>query len=54
MFKWFSKKEQVLEVLSLSEIVTDLHSHLIPGIDDGANDMETSILLIKKFAHLIK
>ena len=52
MFKWFSKKEQALEALSLSEIGTDLHSHLIPGIDDGANDMETSILLIKKFIDL--
>ena len=52
MFKWFSKKEQVLEELSLSKIGTDLHSHLIPGIDDGARDMEASILLIKKFIDL--
>ena len=52
MFKWFSKKEQVLEEFSLSKIGTDLHSHLIPGIDDGARDMEASILLIKKFIDL--
>lgn len=27
---------------------TDLHSHLIPGIDDGAKNLEDSISLIKK------
>jgi len=52
MFKWFSKKKQVLETISLSIIGTDLHSHLIPDIDDGAKDMDTSILLIKKFKDL--
>ena len=30
----------------------DLHSHLIPGIDDGAKDMETSLLLIQKLKAL--
>ena len=28
----------------------DIHSHLLPGIDDGAKDMETSIALIQKMA----
>ncbi|NNC94760.1 MAG: capsular biosynthesis protein [Chitinophagales bacterium] len=31
----------------LSVLKTDLHSHLIPGIDDGAPDMETSITLVR-------
>ena len=26
---------------------TDIHSHILPGIDDGSPDIETSILLIK-------
>ena len=52
MFKWFFKKEPKLEAIRLSEIGTDIHSHLIPGIDDGAKDMETSISLIKKFKNL--
>lgn len=31
-------------------ITTDLHSHLIPGIDDGSKSMEESIEMIKMFA----
>lgn len=30
----------------------DLHSHLIPGIDDGAKDMEDSIAMVRRFADL--
>ena len=28
-------------------IVTDIHSHILPGIDDGSPDIETSILLVE-------
>ena len=28
----------------------DIHSHLLPGIDDGATDMDTSIALLLKMA----
>ena len=31
-------------------LTTDLHSHLIPGIDDGSKSMEESIEMIKMFA----
>lgn len=31
---------------------TDMHSHLLPGIDDGASDMETSLKLIKGLSDL--
>jgi protein-tyrosine phosphatase len=30
----------------------DVHSHLLPGIDDGANDLEESIALIKELVCL--
>ena len=53
MLKWFSKKkEEELEPLDFSILKTDIHSHFIPGIDDGSPDMETSILLIKKMQNL--
>jgi hypothetical protein len=28
-------------------VVVDIHSHLLPGIDDGSPDIETSLLLIE-------
>jgi len=52
MLKWFSKKEEEFYPLDFSILKTDIHSHFIPGIDDGAPDMETSILLIKKMQEL--
>ena len=45
MFKNLIKKFQ--PAVDLPAITTDLHSHLIPGIDDGAKTMEESIALIK-------
>ncbi|MFQ3332827.1 MAG: protein-tyrosine phosphatase [Thalassomonas sp.] len=53
MLKWFlNKKEKACEVLDFSVLKTDIHSHFIPGIDDGAPDMEASITLIKKMHEL--
>ena len=43
----FSKKEQVVPI-DYSEVVTDMHSHLIPGIDDGAQTIEDSVQLIRE------
>lgn len=53
MLKWFSKKkEEDCAPLDFSVLKTDIHSHFIPGIDDGAPDLETSISLIKKMQEL--
>ena len=53
MLKWFlKKKEEDLAPLDFSILKTDIHSHFIPGIDDGAPDLETSMLLIKKMQQL--
>jgi len=33
---------------SLTKLRVDVHSHLLPGIDDGAKDMDDSIAMIKR------
>ncbi len=38
--------------ISLEFLVTDMHSHLIPGIDDGAQDMDTALHLVQKMKDL--
>jgi tyrosine-protein phosphatase YwqE len=43
----FKKKEAPSSLTDLSALGIDLHSHLIPGIDDGAKTMEDSISLIR-------
>jgi len=44
--KIFGKKQKQSEPRDLSALVTDVHSHLIPGIDDGAKSLEESVQLI--------
>lgn len=44
MFSFFRKKETPPPAPSLR---VDLHSHLIPGIDDGSQSMEESLLLLR-------
>jgi len=46
MFSFFSRKPQA-EIFPFHLLKTDMHSHLIPGIDDGSPNPETSIHLIK-------
>jgi protein-tyrosine phosphatase len=46
------KKEPNLEPVDLSVLGTDVHSHLIPGIDDGAKVMEETIIMLKGFIDL--
>jgi len=49
--KWF-KNKKLEKPVDLSPLVTDMHSHLIPGIDDGAPDMPTVIALLEQLAGL--
>lgn len=46
----FKSKPEELVPLDLSWLKTDMHSHLIPGIDDGSKSMEESIDLVKRLA----
>ena len=48
---WFLKKKATTEV-QLDWLHTDMHSHLIPGIDDGAQTIEDSIQLIRELARM--
>jgi protein-tyrosine phosphatase len=53
MFGLFKKKEVLKKVdFNYSSINTDMHSHVLPGIDDGAQTTEESIVLIKKMMEL--
>jgi protein-tyrosine phosphatase len=45
MFGIFRKKHN--EPADLSGLKADMHSHLVPGIDDGATDLESSIVMIR-------
>ncbi|NIJ45724.1 tyrosine-protein phosphatase YwqE [Wenyingzhuangia heitensis] len=42
----FNKKININELYPVNYV--DIHSHLLPGIDDGAKDIEDSIALIEK------
>lgn len=44
---FFKKKEKQISDFFTDNFV-DIHSHLLPGIDDGAKDLNKSIELIKK------
>lgn len=52
MFDFFKKKSKEEVIVNLSELAVDLHSHLIPGIDDGAKTIDDSIQLIKELKSL--
>ena len=54
MFGLFKKKQEIKRTpeFNYSSIVTDMHSHVLPGIDDGAQTPEESIVLIKKMMEL--
>lgn len=51
MFSIFHKKS-IKPGGNFAALSTDMHSHLIPGIDDGSPDMETSISLIRSLVDL--
>ncbi len=49
-FNIFQKR--IAPLVDLSALKTDIHSHLIPGIDDGSRNIEESIALVRKLMEL--
>jgi len=47
MFGLFKKRREEQPKLNFDVIEVDMHSHVLPGIDDGAQNVEESIELIK-------
>jgi tyrosine-protein phosphatase YwqE len=47
----FFKKKETGNV-DLSWLVADMHSHLVPAIDDGSQDITTSVALVKGLVEL--
>lgn len=53
--RWFGSltgKKRDNNLPDLSVLKTDMHSHLIPGIDDGVNTSEEAVGLIRQFSAL--
>lgn len=44
-----NSSEEEIFPFSISQIKTDIHSHLIPGIDDGSQSMDQTIAMLAKF-----
>ena len=44
----FKKKKHTTATANYGVLNADVHSHLLPGIDDGSQDMPTSLQLIKE------
>lgn len=53
MFNWFKKGELKNEAtFDYSSVVVDMHSHVLPGIDDGAQTPQESVELVKRMMSL--
>jgi len=54
MFSFFKKKEKPKKEITFNyeSIAVDMHSHVLPGIDDGAQNVEESVFLVKRMMEL--
>ena len=53
MIKWLSSfRRSSLDSLDFTILKTDMHSHLIPSIDDGSKSLEETIQLISALKNL--
>ncbi|MEN7546397.1 CpsB/CapC family capsule biosynthesis tyrosine phosphatase [Rapidithrix thailandica] len=54
MFGIFSKKKkkQTIDPEAIQPLTVDIHSHLLPGLDDGAATMDETLTMIREFVRL--
>ncbi|TND09084.1 MAG: hypothetical protein FD123_1487 [Bacteroidetes bacterium] len=52
LFSKFFKKKEEFPPADLGVLACDMHSHFIPGIDDGAKNMEDSLNLLRQMQDL--
>jgi len=52
LFKKLFRKSDRQPAGGIQPLLTDMHSHLIPGIDDGSPSLEKSVELIRKMKEL--
>jgi len=54
MFSFFKKKDNSKKEITFNyeSIAVDMHSHVLPGIDDGAQNVEESVFLVKRIMEL--
>ena len=48
----FKKKVSTLADAGLMQGLTDWHSHILPGVDDGIPDMEKSLETLREYEHM--
>jgi protein-tyrosine phosphatase len=51
MFGLFKPKNKIPE-FNFSDIGIDMHSHILPGIDDGAPTVKESVMMVRRFQQL--
>ncbi|MBN9299344.1 MAG: histidinol phosphatase [Filimonas sp.] len=52
LFNFFKKKTTAIDCRDFSFLETDMHNHILPGIDDGSSSAEQSLFFIKELQQL--
>jgi protein-tyrosine phosphatase len=52
IFNFFKKNTRLKNPVNISQLNCDIHSHFIPGIDDGAKTMQDSVQMLSEMYQL--